>query len=128
MDKLCYPFCRGRIFDYCEKDTHHYDEPMEVFWASGACLFIRADVWKSSGGLYERLFAHMEDYARLIREVHCRFNVERVDDGLLHELSKRNGHTDRSPFENGLDETRHGDQGNDRFVRRIRDVEFERNL
>ena len=39
IDKYGYPFCRGRIFDTCEEDAGQYNESVEIFWASGACLF-----------------------------------------------------------------------------------------
>lgn len=61
IDKYGYPFCRGRIFDTCEKDKGQYDQNCEIFWASGACLFIRADLYHSTGGLDEDFFAHMEE-------------------------------------------------------------------
>jgi hypothetical protein len=61
MDRLGYPFCRGRIFDNCEKDTGQYDEPIDVFWASGAALFIERESFIEAGGLDKRLFAHMEE-------------------------------------------------------------------
>ena len=61
IDKWCYPFCRGRIFHIFEKDEGQYDQVTEIFWASGASLFIRADVYHSVGGLDEDFFAHMEE-------------------------------------------------------------------
>lgn len=61
MDKFGYPFCRGRIFDTVERDESQYDEPSEIFWASGAALFIRKDRWIEMGGLDEDFFAHMEE-------------------------------------------------------------------
>ncbi len=61
MDKLGYPFCRGRIFDELEKDEGQYDDVREVFWATGACMFVRADVYHRLGGLDEDFFAHMEE-------------------------------------------------------------------
>ena len=45
IDKYGYPFCRGRIFDTCEIDAGQYDNDGEIFWASGACLFIQADLF-----------------------------------------------------------------------------------
>jgi len=61
LDQLGYPYCRGRIFDVCEKDEGQYDSPMEIFWASGAALFIESASYKMVGGLDKRLFAHMEE-------------------------------------------------------------------
>jgi GT2 family glycosyltransferase len=61
LDKYGYPFCRGRIFDSLEKDTNQYNEVTEIFWASGAALFIRAKAYHKIGGLDEFYFAHMEE-------------------------------------------------------------------
>jgi len=61
MDKFGYPFCRGRIFETLEKDEGQYNSIEEVFWATGACLFVRADIYWQMNGLYEHLFAHMEE-------------------------------------------------------------------
>ncbi|MGB0523564.1 MAG: glycosyltransferase family 2 protein [Flammeovirgaceae bacterium] len=61
MDQLGYPFCRGRIFDVVEDDDGQFDDECEVFWATGACLFIRAALYHQFGGLDEFFFAHMEE-------------------------------------------------------------------
>ncbi len=61
IDKLGYPFCRGRIFGTLEADTRQYDDCREVFWASGAAMFVRASVWRELGGLDGDFFAHMEE-------------------------------------------------------------------
>jgi len=61
IDKLGYPFCRGRILAELEKDEGQYDEATEIFWATGACLFVRASHYHSAGGLDEEFFAHMEE-------------------------------------------------------------------
>jgi len=61
IDLLAYPFCRGRIFNFLEEDTGQYDEPAKVFWATGACLFVRASAFWQAGGFDERFFAHMEE-------------------------------------------------------------------
>lgn len=61
IDKWGYPFCRGRIFHVFEKDQGQYDDVREIFWASGAALFIRADKYHEVGGLDEDFFAHMEE-------------------------------------------------------------------
>ena len=61
MDKLGYPFCRGRIFEEVEKDTGQYDDVREVFWATGACMVVRSSVFHELGGLDADFFAHMEE-------------------------------------------------------------------
>ncbi len=61
IDHLGYPFCRGRIFFNLEEDKGQYDENAEVFWASGACLMIRSEIYHAHQGLDEDFFAHMEE-------------------------------------------------------------------
>ena len=61
IDRYGYPFCRGRMFSTLEQDVHQYDTPCDIFWASGAAMFVRADVWKQVGGLDGDFFAHMEE-------------------------------------------------------------------
>ena len=61
IDKYGYPFCRGRIFDTVETDDGQYDVPAEVFWASGAAMFVRRALYIEAGGLDSRFFAHMEE-------------------------------------------------------------------
>jgi len=61
IDKYGYPFCRGRIFETLEKDNNQYNSIKEIFWASGASLFIRSIEYHNIGGLDEFYFAHMEE-------------------------------------------------------------------
>ncbi|MEZ4859172.1 MAG: glycosyltransferase family 2 protein [Flavobacteriaceae bacterium] len=61
IDKLGYPFCRGRIFDTLEKDEGQYNDTIPIFWASGACLFVKQDNFWNVGGFDEDLFAHQEE-------------------------------------------------------------------
>ncbi len=61
IDQLGYPFCRGRIFQALEKDKGQYDDIKEIFWASGACMFIRSSVFHSLNGFDEDYFAHQEE-------------------------------------------------------------------
>ncbi len=60
-DNLGYLFCRGRIFNDLETDNGQYNDNIEVFWASGGCLMVRADLYHSLGGLDADLYAHMEE-------------------------------------------------------------------
>ena len=61
MDNLGYPFCRGRILSHREADEGQYDEVQEIFWASGAAMFVRAKLYHEAGGLDGDFFAHMEE-------------------------------------------------------------------
>ena len=61
IDSLGYPFCKGRIFDYLEEDKGQFDHPEAIFWASGASLFIRSNLFHALGGFDESFFAHMEE-------------------------------------------------------------------
>ena len=61
LDLHGYPFCRGRLFDTVEADRGQYNQSTEIFWASGAALFIKSKCWKEIGGLDPDFFAHMEE-------------------------------------------------------------------
>ncbi len=61
MDCLGYPFARGRIFDICEQDHGQYDDTQKIFWASGAAMFVRAELFHATKGLDTYFFAHMEE-------------------------------------------------------------------
>lgn len=61
IDKYGFPFCRGRIFDIIEEDTNQYNNTIDIFWATGAALLIRANIYKELGGLDCDFFAHMEE-------------------------------------------------------------------
>ncbi len=61
IDKYGYPFCQGRVFGHLEKDLGQYEEVREIFWASGAAMFVRAEKYWEVGGLDEDFFAHMEE-------------------------------------------------------------------
>ena len=61
IDKLGYPFCRGRMINRTEKDAGQYDAATNIFWSSGACMIIRSEAWKKAGGFDSSFFAHMEE-------------------------------------------------------------------
>lgn len=61
IDYLGYPFCRGRLFEELEKDNEQYEDSREIFWASGACLFVNRKAFYEAGQLDETFFAHMEE-------------------------------------------------------------------
>ena len=61
LDFLGYPFMRGRVFDVCENDQGQYDTLQQCFWASGAALFVKAQIYTELNGLDEYFFAHQEE-------------------------------------------------------------------
>ena len=61
IDQFGYPYCRGRIFDTIEKDKGQYDNDIEIFWASGACFFIRKEIYRKLNGFDDDFFAHQEE-------------------------------------------------------------------
>ncbi len=61
IDKFGYPFCQGRILDTVEKDEGQYNTEREIFWASGACMFVRSEVFHEQGAFDSDFFAHMEE-------------------------------------------------------------------
>jgi GT2 family glycosyltransferase len=61
IDKYGYPYCRGRIFNSIETDLKQYNDTSDVFWASGACLFIKSDTYHYLNGFDEDYFAHQEE-------------------------------------------------------------------
>ena len=61
IDQLGYPYCRGRVFNTLEKDNNQYNDIIDVFWATGACLFIKKEAFWNVNGLDEEFFAHQEE-------------------------------------------------------------------
>ncbi len=61
LDKYGYPFCKGRLFYTLEEDLGQYNQNTEIFWASGACLVVKASLYNELGGFDETLFSHMEE-------------------------------------------------------------------
>ncbi|MAJ44345.1 MAG: hypothetical protein CMF96_06325 [Candidatus Marinimicrobia bacterium] len=61
LDKYGFPFARGRIFDFVEEDLGQYDDPSEIFWASGTAFITKKKIFHKVGGFDETLFAHFEE-------------------------------------------------------------------
>ncbi|MBB6002964.1 glycosyltransferase family 2 protein [Arcicella rosea] len=107
IDHLGYPFCRGRIFQEIEQDLKQYNDNHEVFWATGACMFVRAEVFHQVGGFDGDFFAHMEEIDLCWRIHHAGFKVfacgssevYHVGGGTLH---KSNPYKTFLNFRNGL--------------------------
>jgi GT2 family glycosyltransferase len=107
IDSLGYPFCRGRIFDHIEEDHGQYNDTCPVFWATGACLFIRAYIYREMGGLDEDFFAHMEEIDLCWRLNRAGYQVYYCGDSTVYHvgggtLSKSNPRKTELNFRNGL--------------------------
>lgn len=75
IDRYGYPFCRGRIFSHCETDRGQYDTTEPVFWASGAAMFVRAEIFHEMGGFDDFFFAHQEEIDLCWRMQLCGYRV-----------------------------------------------------
>lgn len=87
LDRLGYPYCRGRLFDSVEKDRGQYDgPPAEVAWASGACITLPTALYKSLGGLDPAFFAHMEEIDLCCRAVCAGKKVYAISDSKVYHV------------------------------------------
>lgn len=86
IDRFGYPFCRGRILNVIEKDNGQYDIPRKVFWASGACMFVRAEAYKKAGGLDEEFFAHMEEIDLCWRMYRTGYHVSVIPESRIYHV------------------------------------------
>jgi len=86
IDCYGYPFCRGRIFDSIEKDHGQFEKPAKVFWASGACMMVRTDAYRVSGGLDPLFFAHMEEIDLCWRLHSNGYEVWYTPDSLIYHV------------------------------------------
>ena len=107
IDFLGYPFCRGRVFESLEEDHGQYNDEVPIFWASGACLFIKAEAYWQAQGLEPAFFAHMEEIdlcwrlqLRGYKIMYCGLSeVYHVGGGTLPKNSPRKTYLN---FRNGL--------------------------
>jgi GT2 family glycosyltransferase len=76
IDKYGFPFCRGRIFDTIEKDNGQYNDTCDIFWASGACFFIRSSVFKELNGFDGDFFAHQEEIDLCWRAINKNYTIK----------------------------------------------------
>lgn len=87
LDSLGYPYCRGRLFDVVEKDNGQYDgAPVNVAWASGACLSMPRDVYRRLGGLDPKFFAHMEEIDLCCRVHNAGLRVCAITDSHVYHV------------------------------------------
>ena len=86
IDCLGYPYCYGRFLTHLEEDDGQYDTPAPIFWASGACMFIRRDVYVKEGGLDSVFFAHQEEID-LCWRLHCRgYQIMSVPQSVVYHV------------------------------------------
>lgn len=86
IDQLGYPFCRGRVFNTIEEDRGQYDEPADIFWASGAALAIRKDHFLSVGGFDSTFRFHMEEIDLCWRLQNLGYRIRCRPDSLVYHL------------------------------------------
>lgn len=86
IDKFGYPFCRGRLFQTLEEDQGQYDEATEIFWASGACMFVRAELYHRFGGLDNDFFAHMEEIDFCWRLKNAGYQIKYCPDSVVYHV------------------------------------------
>ena len=86
IDSYGYPFCRGRIFSTIEKDFDQYNDNQKIFWASGACIFIRSKIWNELNGFDEDLFAHFEEIDFCWRAFNRNYNTFFISDSNVFHL------------------------------------------
>lgn len=86
IDKFGYPFCRGRIFDTVEKDNGQYNDDIQIFWASGACFFIRKEVFRKLNGFDADFFAHQEEIDLCWRANNLGYNIKYISKSVVYHV------------------------------------------
>lgn len=86
IDKYGYPFCRGRIFDTIENDNGQYNDSCKLFWASGACFFIRSTVYKELKGFDEGFFAHQEEIDLCWRAINLGHDIKYNSQAVVYHV------------------------------------------
>jgi GT2 family glycosyltransferase len=86
IDRYGYPFCRGRILYNIEKDEGQYDTIRDIFWASGACFVIRAELFRKAGGFDSDFFAHMEEIDLCWRLKSMGFRIVVIPESVVFHL------------------------------------------
>lgn len=86
IDKYGYPFCRGRIFETLEKDHGQYNDNCEIFWASGACFFIRTFVYKELKGFDGDFFAHQEEIDLCWRAINKGYKIKYNSQSVVYHV------------------------------------------
>jgi GT2 family glycosyltransferase len=107
IDKYGFPFCRGRIFDQLETDQNQYNNNIEIFWATGACMFVRSEAYHQLGGLDNDFFAHMEEIDLCWRMKNANYKIMYCAESTVYHLGggtlhKSNPRKTFLNFRNGL--------------------------
>ncbi|RAR70684.1 glycosyltransferase family 2 protein [Flavobacterium aciduliphilum] len=107
IDQFGYPYCRGRIFETLEEDFGQYDNNIDLFWASGACFFIRKAVFRELNGFDDDFFAHQEEIDLCWRARNSGYAIKFCNQSKVYHvggatLSKANPHKTFLNFRNSL--------------------------
>jgi GT2 family glycosyltransferase len=107
IDLFGYPYCRGRVFNHLETDKAQFNDVKEIFWASGACLFIRAKVYHQLEGFDEDYFAHQEEIDLCWRTQNIGYKIKYVGSSIVYHvggatLQQANPHKTYLNFRNSL--------------------------
>ena len=86
IDKNGYPYCRGRLFSTVEKDNGQYDDICSIFWATGAALAVRSDLYLKVGGLDKLFFAHMEEIDLCWRILLAGYDIKVIPQSIVYHL------------------------------------------
>ena len=107
VDLFGYPYCRGRVFNHLEIDNGQFNDLSEIFWASGACLFIRSKVYHQLNGFDEDYFAHQEEIDLCWRTQNIGYTIKYVGSATVYHvggatLQETNPHKTYLNFRNSL--------------------------
>lgn len=86
IDKFGYPYCRGRIFQEIEIDFSQYNDTTDILWASGACFFIKSDVFNELNGFDEDYFAHQEEIDLCWRTINKGYAIKYVGTSKVYHV------------------------------------------
>ncbi|MFC4269109.1 glycosyltransferase family 2 protein [Polaribacter marinivivus] len=86
LDFFGYPYCRGRIFNDIEKDKNQFNKISDIFWASGACFFIKSDLFRELNGFDEDYFAHQEEIDLCWRVQNAGFKIKYIPNSIVYHV------------------------------------------
>jgi GT2 family glycosyltransferase len=86
LDVLGYPYCRGRIFNSLEKDKGQYNDTLTINWASGACFFIKSEIFHRLNGFDEDYFAHQEEIDLCWRTSNLGYDIKYVGMSTVYHI------------------------------------------